>query len=214
MSDNSLIHDTIRDILHNRVPQSIDTGRIDYIHSAVLIPLFKDNGEHMVLLTKRSINVEHHKGQMSFPGGAVEENDRSFMETALREAHEEVGLLKKDVTILGQIDDKLTLVSNFVIHPFVGMFPYPYDFRINSEEVHSLVKVPLSLFISTHSIEDIADIEYGGKIYKGPVFRYEGEVIWGATARIMKNFVEILGPSLNPNESNTPPQAGYEKGMP
>ena len=134
---------------------------------------------------------------MSFPGGVVEEHDDSFMETALREAYEEVGLLKKDVTVLGQIDDKLTLVSNFVIHPFVGMFTYPYDFKINSEEVHSLVNVPLRLFVSPYSIEEIADIEFGGKNHRGPVFRYEGEVIWGATARIMKNLIEILGPRFN-----------------
>ena len=200
MSDKPVIHDTIRDILRNRKPQTIDIRRFDYIHSAVLIPLFKDNGEHKVLLTKRSTNVEHHKGQMSFPGGVVEEDDDSFMETALSEAHEEIRLLKSDVSISGLIDDQLTQVSHIVIHPFIGMFPYPYDFKINSEEVHILVKVPLSLFISTHSIEDIADIEYGGKNYRGPVFRYKGEVIWGATAKILKNLLEILGPSLTPNE--------------
>ena len=200
MFKNLRIHDTIRDLLDKRSPQSIDDGRFDYVHSAVLIPLFKDNGEVKVLLTKRSTSVEYHKGQISLPGGAVEEEDDSFMETALRETHEEIGLLKKDVTVLGQIDDRLTLVSNFLIHPFVGTFPYPYDFKINSDEVHSLIKVPLDLFISTDSIEEIADIEFGGKIYNGPVFRYKGEVIWGATAGIMKNFVEILGPSLTSNK--------------
>jgi len=196
MLNNEEIHDTIRYILHNRDPESIDTSRVDYIHSAVLIPLFKDNGEYKVLLTKRSTKVEHHKGQISFPGGAVEEHDDSFLETALREAYEEVGLSKRDVTVLGQIDDRLTLVSNFVIHPFVGIIPYPYDFNINSEEVHSLFEVPLKLFASTVSTEEIADVEFGGKKCRGPVFRYGREVIWGATAGIMKNFIKILGSGI------------------
>ena len=191
------LHKTIKDALSNRIPKSIDDKEQSYTHAAVLIPLFRSNGECRVLFTKRTKRVEHHKGQISFPGGVVDEEDGSFMETALREAYEEIGLLKENVTILGRIDDRLTLVSNFLIHPFVGIIPFPYNFCINSEEVERLIEVPLNIFYAETPADNVTEVEWGGKTYRGPVYPYQGEVIWGATARIMENFMIILGESIN-----------------
>jgi len=183
----------IREILNSRTKRVIENGQSLRRHAAVLIPFFKAHDEYRVLFTKRTHRVEEHKGQISFPGGAVEGGDGSFRETALREAHEEIGLEKEDVAVLGQTDDTLTLASNFVIHPFVGLIPHPYYFRINREEVERLIKVPLKVFMVENAADKMGDVQYGGSTYHGLVFPYDGEVIWGATAKIMEDFVEILG---------------------
>jgi len=183
----------IREILNSRTIRVIENGQSSYRHAAVLIPFFKAHDEHRVLFTKRTHRVEEHKGQISFPGGAVEDGDGSFQETALREAHEEIGLKKEDVVVLGQTDDTPTLASNFVIHPFVGLIPHPYYFRINREEVERLIEVPLKTFLVENAADKMGDVQYGGSTYHGLVFPYDGEVIWGATAKIMENFAEILG---------------------
>ena len=183
----------IRDVLNTRTPRVIEDRQSLYRHAAVLIPRFKAHDEYRVLFTKRTNRVEEHKGQISFPGGAVDDGDASLQETALREAYEEIGLRKEDVVVLGQTDDTLTLASNFVIHPFVGLIPHPYRFRINGEEVKRLIEVPLRVFLVENSADRMDDVQYGGNTYHSLVFPYDGEVIWGATARIMENFVEILG---------------------
>lgn len=186
----------IRDSLNNREPRTIDNPDPRYIHSSVLIPIFSEDDQHMVLFTKRTDRVEHHKGQISFPGGAVDKDDVSLEETALREAYEEIGLLKGDVELLGRTDDMLTLVSGFIIHPFVGRIPYPYPFKINSREVDSIVFIPLYVFMDKTSghIKDSVDVE--GFTYHGTSYEYQGHVIWGATARIMENLIRIVGANL------------------
>jgi 8-oxo-dGTP pyrophosphatase MutT (NUDIX family) len=197
MLEQKDLHKTIKDLLSNRPHKSVDDRNSFYAHAAVLIPLFREDGEYKVLFTKRTDRVEHHKGQISFPGGAVDEEDGSLVETALREAYEEVGLLREDVRILGRIDDRLTVASNFVIHPFVGTIPHPYDFRINAKEVKNLVEVPLKIFFPDGSTDNMHDVEYAGITYQSVAFPYQGEVIWGATAKIMENLVEILEENLN-----------------
>ena len=187
----------IKDVLNKRHYRPIQDQRPNHIHAAVLIPLFKEDGEHKVLFTQRTNRVETHKGQISFPGGAVDQEDGSLEETALREAYEEIGLKNKDVTVLGRLDDALTVVSSFIVHPFVGHIPYPYDFRINLQEVKRLIKVPLNVFLSGNPkyIKDHAEIE--GMTYHGTTYKYGGDVIWGATARIMENLVHIVSEKLD-----------------
>ena len=187
--------EVIQATLQARSPRLIPDGDSRYRHAAVLIPLFiKHNASH-VLLTKRTNRVEEHKGQISFPGGHVEDGDPSPKETALREAHEEVGLQKEDVLVLGRADDARTVSSQFIIHPFVGFIPHPYPFRINRQEGRHIIEVPLRVF--TEGDDHSGDVEYGGKTYHGVVYSCDGGVIWGATARIMENLVAILGDKLN-----------------
>ncbi|MBW1722041.1 MAG: CoA pyrophosphatase [Deltaproteobacteria bacterium] len=187
----------IQGLLARRQPMVIEPKGGRYREAAVLIPLLKDGNEYKVLMTKRTERVEEHKGQISFPGGGIEPGDRSFKETALRETYEEVGIHPRDVTILGRMDDILTLSSNFVIHPVVGRVPYPYDFSINPLEVERILLVPLSVFLPGGSRgPETERISWGGKIYETPVYRYDGEIIWGATARLMHGFVEMLGEKI------------------
>ena len=187
------LHLKIKEVLSNREPRSIQVNDTHYRHAGVLVPLFRYNGEYKVLFTKRTNRVEHHKGQVSFPGGRVDDEDASLEETALRETHEEIGLPRDEVTILGKIDDMVTLTSSFIVHPFVGLIPYPYDFSISPDEVKRLVQVPLMIFFSDNDSyykKDTIDIE--GTTYPGPAYEYQEDVIWGATARIMENFIDII----------------------
>lgn len=184
--------DIIREVLNNRTPKSIPDDQLSYRHAGVLIPIFEEDGIYKVLFTKRTDKVEDHKGQISFPGGSVDKKDKSAEETALREADEEVGISREDVEILGRIDDTLTLVSNFVVHPFVGLIPCPYEFRINNDEVDRLIEVPLKVFHPSSPSIKGDTFELGGKIYRTPTYEFNREIIWGATARMMKVFMDLI----------------------
>ena len=179
----------IRELLSRREPAVIENREGLYRHGVVLLPLFRAGGEYKVLFTKRTDTVEVHKGQISFPGGRIDDGDRSLLETALRESEEEIGLMREVVNVLGQIDDARTLASNYIIHSFIGLIPHPYPFHPNAGEVEKVIVVPLKLFFEK---EEILPVEYEGKVYQNLAYSFDGEVIWGATARIMKNFVEIL----------------------
>ncbi|MBW2117277.1 MAG: CoA pyrophosphatase [Deltaproteobacteria bacterium] len=188
---------TIKDVLSDRTYKRIENSSSSYLHAAVLIPLLDDGGVPEVLFTKRTDKVEHHKGQISFPGGAVDDGDGSFEDTALREAHEEIGLRQEDVEILGRIDDTLTLVSSFVVHPVVGFVPNSYDFVINRVEVKRIIKVPLYVFHPENPQYQRGSVEYEGMTYRAIAYEYNDDVIWGATARMMENFMNILGHKLD-----------------
>ncbi|MFU8795957.1 MAG: NUDIX hydrolase [Dehalococcoidia bacterium] len=153
----------------------------DLIASAVLIPIFSRQGQYHLLFTERSDEVDFHKGQVCFPGGKQEPADSTLLETALREAEEEISLRARDVEILGELDDMPTITTNYVISPFVGFIPHPYPFKIDSREIREVFSVPLSF------LADDANFREDTWSYE-----YEGHVIWGATARILRQFVELL----------------------
>jgi 8-oxo-dGTP pyrophosphatase MutT (NUDIX family) len=187
----------IRDLLNKRVPKRIEEQGSFLKRAAVLIPLFKAVSEYRILFTKRTDSVEAHKGQISFPGGRIEEEDGSPLETALREADEEIGLSRKDVTVLGQMDDARTVSSNYIVYPFVGLIPYPYEFKTSALEVKELLDVPFEVFLSGDSAGENTPVVYEGGTYYGLAYRYKGEVIWGATARIMQNLVNLVEAKLS-----------------
>ena len=149
--------------------------------SAVLIPLFYNQGQYHVLFTERSDEVNFHKGQVCFPGGTQEPSDSSLLQTALRESEEEISLKAKDVEILGELDDSLTLTSNYVISPFVAFIPHPHSLKTNGREVKEAFSVPLSFLM------DEANFKQDSYTYE-----YEGHIIWGATVRILKQFIDLL----------------------
>ncbi|MBN2417851.1 MAG: CoA pyrophosphatase [Deltaproteobacteria bacterium] len=182
----------IKTTLKNRIPYEIDNRSGELIHAAVLVPIFETNDGFKILFTERTHKVEHHKGQISFPGGAVDPSDRDFKDTALRESFEEVGLLYDDIEILGRLDDQLTSASSFIIHPYVGKIPHPYQFKINRDEVERIISVPLDLFFQENPDLYPASIKFDTFTYHGPVYRDNGVTIWGATAIIMRKFVGLL----------------------
>lgn len=159
--------------------------------AAVLVPLYRADGETFLLLTRRTQMVEHHKGQIAFPGGAADEGE-DLLQTALRETYEEIGISPAQVEILGRLPDTEVTVSGFRVTPYVGVVPHPYPFRLNVEEIEDLVPVPLAVFRDPANLRveqrEVAPGRRGTVYY----YTYEGQTIWGATARIIKDLVDAL----------------------
>ncbi|MDP9237740.1 MAG: CoA pyrophosphatase [Chloroflexota bacterium] len=160
--------------------------------AAVLLPLYDAGGETHVLFTRRSELVEHHKGQISFPGGAFDATDGDLAFTAVRETWEEIGVAQDHVEILGQLDEMIT-ISNFLVRPFVGRITQagPYPFVPAEVEVAEILEVPLS------HLRDEANLEAEPRIFQGRTiiawsYRWRDHLIWGATARILKQFLDLL----------------------
>ena len=161
--------------------------------AAVLVPLYQTDGAWHALFTRRTETVDSHRGQVSFPGGQLEPGDPNPTEAALRETEEEIGLRPTDVEIVGQLSPLLT-VTQFLISPVVGLFHWPYPLRVNRREVANAFGVPL------HWLADPANLEIRERqsLAAGPsipvyYFKpYQGEVIWGATARITLNLLELM----------------------
>ncbi|MFC1872413.1 NUDIX hydrolase [Chloroflexota bacterium] len=159
------------------------------VPAAVLVPVFKKGGEYHIVLTRRTNLVSTHKGQISFPGGSYEHEDRSLAETALRETEEEIGLSRQDITLLGELDDVPSRTSNFLISPYVGCFSWPYEFRLSEEETQAVVEVPIRELLEQDSQAQSFKIADGTEV--SPAYNYQGHVIWGATVRILNNFLEL-----------------------
>ncbi|MGH1363125.1 MAG: CoA pyrophosphatase [Calditrichia bacterium] len=178
---------TIRERLEDHVPKrlSIDS----FIPAAVTIPIFEKNGKPHMLLTLRADTVEHHKGQVSFPGGAWEPHDTSIEQTALRETDEEVGIPPSMTRVIGQLDDFPT-ISDFIITPFVTTIPYPFPTDVNPDEVAKLLEVPFDLFLTDSHFE--AKIKrYKNTEYPVYYYYFEDTIIWGITGFIINRFVEM-----------------------
>ncbi|MBM3301227.1 MAG: CoA pyrophosphatase [Deltaproteobacteria bacterium] len=173
------------------------------ITAAVLVPLFSRNGEPHVLMTKRSDLVEHHKGEISFPGGKLDPEDLDLKSCALRETEEEIGIDPRDVRIVGELDDFYTVATNYLVVPFVGVIPYPYEFRPSSREIDTLLGVPLRIFFDPQRRTEETWIIRGQSV-EVVSYLWEGHNIWGATARILKHFVEILSDGLSQKNLHAP----------
>ncbi|HYM16679.1 MAG TPA: CoA pyrophosphatase [Dehalococcoidia bacterium] len=160
--------------------------------AAVLLPLYEHGGELHVLFTRRSELVEHHKGQISFPGGAYDAGDGDLRQTALRETWEEIGVEMEHVELLGQLDEMIT-VSDFLVRPYVGRITRagPYPFAHSEAEVAEILEVPLA------HLRDDVNVFSEPRLYQGREivaysFVWEGHIIWGATARILKQFLDLV----------------------
>ena len=138
--------------------------------------------------------MEHHKGEISFPGGGKDPEDRNFLDTALREVHEEMGISAEDVTILGQLDDVVT-ISRFRVRVFVGTIPYPYPFKPSAAEIAEVLEVPIPELLNPATrLEEMWSTD--GKQSKVYRYAYGEHVISGATAKIINQFLELLPESL------------------
>ena len=182
------MEEQLRELLSKR-NRSVINGK-QLRHSAVLVPLLTMHGSHHILFIRRSQQVEHHKGEISFPGGGCEKDDGSFEKTALRETLEEVGIQPQDVVVLGMMDDMETVSTRYRVTPVVGVIPYPYSFRIGADEVDEIIIIPLFSLLDEENGRKESIVRQG-KTYTGPVYHYKGYVIWGATARIVKNVLTL-----------------------
>lgn len=159
--------------------------------AAVLVPLYCHDGDYGVIFTKRSERMVHHRGQIAFPGGGHEPHDQSLEHTALRESSEEIGLHPDHVRVLGQLDDLLTSNSNYLVRPYVGAIPYPYQFTLDQRETAYVIEVPLS-FLRENNPSSQVIREHEGRVVQSFFFDYDEHIIWGATAKIIKQFLDLL----------------------
>ncbi len=159
--------------------------------AAVLVPFFEREGDYHLLFTLRTSNMPTHKGDVSFPGGRADKEDASLLHTALRESEEELGLRPADVRPIGPLDDLRTHATDYIVTPYVGVIPYPYDFQPNAWEVAEIFSVPFAF------LEDLSNLNAETWLYDGatiPIqtYRYRGYKIWGATQRMIENVLDIL----------------------
>ncbi len=158
--------------------------------AAVLIPLYVRDKGLWTLFTKRTDHVEHHKGQISFPGGGKHDGDANLWETAIRETEEEIGVPRAGVRILGALP-KLVTVTDFEISPFVGAIPYPVEMTPHAGEVEEIIEVPVSYLLDPMVVEE-RPVKWKGRDVLTLVYHYKGHAIWGATARILADFLTAL----------------------
>lgn len=162
--------------------------------AAVLILLYPKSKWHTVFIQRVSNkSKDRHSGQMSFPGGKFEESDRTLSYAALREAEEEIGIDASKVNLLGPLTDLYIPVSNFLVHPFVGTIDYTPEFKPEASEVSKIVEAPLSLLqdSETRAFKNI-QVSPELTLPNVPYFNVHGHVVWGATAMILNEFLELL----------------------
>ena len=183
-------------MLSHRVKQEVAASFLT--PAAVLLLLFPKDGEYCVLLNKRSEQVEYHKGEISFPGGAQDPEDKDFLDTALRETEEEMGINRGDVTVLGELDEIETR-SNFRVNVFVGAIPYPYAFSPSALEIAEVLEVPINslrdpanLRVETRWENDAPSTSHS--------YAYQDHLVFGATAKILQQFLELLEDGLDEEE--------------
>lgn len=181
--------DKLREALARRQKNYIvDPTRIK---SAVIVPIYQKEGQYYMLFTKRTEDVTTHKGQISFPGGTYEGKDMTLLNTALRETAEEIGLMADDIEVLGELDDAVALVSNYTITPFAAMIPCPYRFKVDGKEIDRIIEAPVSSLLDKNNIYN-ETIAAEGQTFKQYSYHYHVDVIWGATARILTQFLGIF----------------------
>lgn len=158
--------------------------------AGVLMLLFPKESDLYVLLTKRTSDVEHHKGQISFPGGSVDESDSDIVMTALREAEEEIGLRGDQVEVLGLFDDIWT-PSGFCITPVIGYTTVLPALTPSADEVEEILEVPLSVFLEREN-ETVKKLQRSGKSIDVYFYKHGNNEIWGATAAMVRSFLQAF----------------------
>jgi 8-oxo-dGTP pyrophosphatase MutT (NUDIX family) len=158
--------------------------------AAVLLPLFEREGVPHVLFTRRPATLRTHAGQYAFPGGGQEVRDVTPLETALRETEEELGVPRARVRVLGQLDETPT-TSSYRIHPYVGVIPGDGQYVPNPVEVDLVLEVPLARLMD-ESIVRVERHTWEGVEHDVHFYTHGEHVIWGATARILRNFLQLV----------------------
>lgn len=159
--------------------------------AGVLIPVIERSGADLsLLLTQRSAELKTHAGQVSFPGGRMEESDADIAATALRETEEEIGIRRAGVAVVGYLDPMPT-ITGYAVTPVIGLVEDGFRLKIDRTEVEEAFEVPLAFLLDPNN-RRLADRDYQGSRFKMVEYRYEGRRIWGATAFIIEMFLSKL----------------------
>lgn len=159
--------------------------------AAVLLLFYPAPEGETILFTRRSEHLPHHAGEISFPGGRSENNDGDRLATALRETEEEMGIAPDDVTVLGRLDDFISVYGYHVV-PFVGTIPAGYPYRVNHREIAEVIELPVAQ-LADPTIYHTEDWEHGGRFFPVCFFTLEGHRVWGLTGAILRQFLQRIG---------------------
>jgi 8-oxo-dGTP pyrophosphatase MutT (NUDIX family) len=176
--------DRRRNMIHYKIPDDAKIG-------AVLILLFEDEQKIKTVLIQRPQYEGVHGGQVAFPGGKIEP-DETLDQAALREAEEEVGVISKDIKLLGKLTELFIPPSNFLVHPFVGSIEYKPGFQPQQEEVEGIIEVNLDYLLDESRISEKEIILSSGLQLRTPYYDLNGKTVWGATAMMISEFAQIL----------------------
>lgn len=160
-------------------------------NAGVLILLYPKNNELYVVFIKRSEYDGVHSGQISLPGGKFEPGDRILKNTALRESNEEIGIDPEKTNILGKLTPLHIPVSNFYVIPFVGFYNSTPEFKPDPNEVEKIIEIKLSNLLDPKNCA-LQEFHYGDLAFTAPIYKSKELVIWGATAMILSEFLEII----------------------
>ena len=159
--------------------------------AAVLVPLVQVDEAPHLLFIRRAMTLPHHQGQIAFPGGTHRLGDADLVDTALREAQEEIGLDPTNVSVLGILDDHETMGSGFVITPVVGLISHPQGWRPAPAEVDAIFTVPVRV-LRADGVERQELWDFGRHRHPVDLYDVQGHIIWGATHRITKSLLALL----------------------
>lgn len=162
-------------------------GRTD---AAVLVALYIDSGELHAVFTKRRDDLRRHPGEVSFPGGRHDETDADLAATALREAHEEIGLPPEAVDVIGALQPTPTIATGYAVYPFVGLIEPGQAWRLSPLEVAEVLELTLADLLAGYARRRL--IRRGIPI-RTDTYRVDGQLIWGATARIVADLFDRIG---------------------
>lgn len=173
-----------------------DMARLDpssYRKSAVMLLIYKDKDSYYIPLVKRHEYKGKHSNQIGLPGGKFDEADGNLMTTALRELHEEIGIHKQDIEIIGALTPLYIPVSSFYVEPFIAVCTLDkINFNVDAREVKQLIQLDTALLKQDSIIEHGGIVSGDGYKLKTPYFNVEGEIIWGATAMILNEFKKLI----------------------
>jgi len=159
--------------------------------AAVLVPLVLRPEGMTVLLTKRTAHLAAHAGQISFPGGRLEESDTDAADAALRETEEEIGLSRAEIELIGRLDTYVVR-TGFEVTPLVGLLTPPFTTRRDEFEVAEIFEVPLAFILDPANHQRQSRVDFGGVKREFWVLPYRDYFIWGATAGMLVNLYEVL----------------------
>lgn len=179
----------LADVASHSEPQSDEQ-----VPAAVLVPLYAHDGELRVVLTRRRAELRRHAGEISFPGGRRDPEDATLRDTALREAEEEIGLAREAVSVVGALERTSTFLTNYAIHPFVGLLDGERAWRASAHEVETVLEPSLR---DVRAGRTRARVERRGIAFEADAYVFDGELVWGATARILDGLLERIGSLLD-----------------
>jgi 8-oxo-dGTP pyrophosphatase MutT (NUDIX family) len=196
-SGNNHLHEDLRRVL--LAPEDALTLEVrGATNAAVLVPLYLDRGRLHAVFTRRQDDLRRHPGEISFPGGRYDEGEADLRETALREANEEIGLPKSAVEIIGALQPTPTIATGYAVYPFVGLIDAGRTWKPSANEVAEVLELPLDQLLSGYARRRL--VRRGVPI-RTDTYVVGENLIWGATARILADLFDRIGPLLDRGNS-------------